>query len=298
MKNRKNFVIKIGLGGFLALIPQLYKISTNILSKMNTELYSPDRNSKVTVSDGELVSYIKAEEELIHQKGEPGWRNSDTEMFPVIGPTKQNDFLVSTPRGECIQDQHGLLRELSYSLLVAGSKQAVFTKRYSAGTVVKNSRYPEKSTEPELFWPFDFNFRKTYELTDDFLKILFHFESEKGMPFMFGYHPAFKLSGSRTESLQTRTGEQVSLDSVIEKGGKAYPLLGSEEITLVKPAGYSITVATQGFGNFMLWTEVPEMICIEPITHYPALDTQRYSEERRISQGKEDFSVLIKPIQE
>lgn len=267
------------------------------MNTKNTYLTSPDGNSKVTVSDGELVSYVKAEEELIHQKGEPGWRNSDTEMFPVIGPTKQNGFRVSTPRGECVQDQHGLLRELPYSLLAAGSKQAIFTKRYSAGTVVKNSRYPEKSTEPELFWPFDFSFRKTYELTDDFLKILFHLESEKGMTFMFGYHPAFKLSGSRTESLQTRDGEQVSLDSVIEKGGKAHPIFNTEEIKLVKPAGYSVSVATQGFGNFMLWTEVPEMICIEPITHYPTLDA-RPEHTPRISQGREEFSVLIKPVQE
>jgi len=267
---------------------------------MNTEktyLVSPDGDSKVIVSDGELISYVKAEEELIHQKGEPGWKNSDTEMFPIIGPTKQNGFRVPTPRGKCVQDQHGLLRELKYSLFMAGSKQAIFHKRYSAGTVVKNSRYPEKSTEPEVFWPFDFNFRKDYELTDDFLKIAFHLESEKGMTFMFGYHPAFKLSGSRAESLQTKTGEQVSLDSVIEKGGKAHPILGAEEIKLVKPAGYSIVVATQGFGNLMLWTEVPEMICIEPITHYPTLDA-RSEQKPRISQGREDFSVVIKPVQE
>ncbi|MBD3303754.1 aldose 1-epimerase [Candidatus Woesearchaeota archaeon] len=300
MKKPKEFWYLNRPERFLAFDLQLYKLSTSILEKMsaeNTYLISPDGDSKAIVSDGELVNYIKVEEELIHQKGEPGWRNSDTEMFPVIGPTKQNDFRVSTPRGECIQDQHGLLRELAYVLVNADANHTAFQKKYSAGTPIKNSRYPEKSSEPEVFWPFDFEFRKEYELADDFLKILFHLESEKGMPFMFGYHPAFKLSGSRTESLQTRDGEQVSLDSVIEKGGKAHPLFNTEEIKLVKPVGYSVVVATHGFGNIMLWTEVPEMVCIEPITHYPSLDP-RSEQNLRISQGREDFSVLIKPVQE
>ncbi|MDF1518420.1 MAG: aldose 1-epimerase, partial [Lutibacter sp.] len=80
-------------------------------------LISPDKNSIVKIEKGELVSFLKNDEELIHQKGLPGWRNSDTEMFPVIGPTEATDFVVSTPKGNAIQDQHGLLRELIYTLM-------------------------------------------------------------------------------------------------------------------------------------------------------------------------------------
>jgi hypothetical protein len=75
-------------------------------------LVSPDKYSIVKIDQGELVSFLKNKEELIHQKGEPGWRNSDTEMFPVIGPTEATNFMISTPKGNAIQDQHGLLREL------------------------------------------------------------------------------------------------------------------------------------------------------------------------------------------
>ncbi|PCH50298.1 MAG: aldose epimerase, partial [Flavobacteriaceae bacterium] len=78
-------------------------------------LNSADKNSIVKIEEGELISYQKNGEELIHQKGNPGWRNSDTEMFPIIGPTKANNFIVTTPKGNCIQDQHGLIRELKYS---------------------------------------------------------------------------------------------------------------------------------------------------------------------------------------
>ena len=55
-------------------------------------LKSADNNSLVTLEKGELVSYKIHNEELIHQKGMPGWRNSDTEMFPLIGPTEKNNF--------------------------------------------------------------------------------------------------------------------------------------------------------------------------------------------------------------
>ena len=158
-------------------------------------LVSPDKYSIVKIDQGELVSFLKDKEELIHQKGQPGWRNSDTEMFPVIGPTEATNFMVTTPKGKAIQDQHGLLRELAYSLMESGENFAVFQKDYAANTLVKNSKFPEKSPEEKLFWPYDFRFKKLYELSNDSLKITFEIEAEKGMPFMLGYHPAFKLSG-------------------------------------------------------------------------------------------------------
>ena len=76
-------------------------------------------NGKNTVSidQGELISYKIKGEEFIHQKGSPGWRNSDTEMFPVIGPTAQNNFMVPSPKGDSFQDQHGILREMPYQLI-------------------------------------------------------------------------------------------------------------------------------------------------------------------------------------
>ena len=136
-------------------------------------LSSPDKNSIVKIDQGELVSFLKNKEELIHQKGEPGWRNSDTEMFPVIGPTEANDFMVSTPKGNAVQDQHGLLRELAYVLKESGENFAVFQKDYAANALVKNSKFPEKSPKEKLSWPYDFRFKKSFELSNDSLKINF-----------------------------------------------------------------------------------------------------------------------------
>lgn len=258
-------------------------------------LNSSDKSSVVKIEKGELVSFKKYEEELIHQKGTAGWRNSDTEMFPIIGPTEATNYIVSTPKGNCIQDQHGVLRELQYTLLKKSDTEVVFQKKYAANTKVKNSKFPKKSSEATVSWPYDFTFNKTYTLTNSSLKITFEIESEKGMPFMLGYHPAFKLSGTNSEICKTNS-EQVDLQKIIDNGSKAFPLFNTNEITLIKEKGYNITVKTDGFNNFMLWTEVPTMLCIEPITKYPYTNKKELSTNMfHISNGKEHFKVEIIP---
>ncbi|NLP58410.1 aldose 1-epimerase [Lutibacter sp. B1] len=259
-------------------------------------LISPDTKSTVKIINGELVSYLKDDEELIHQKGNPGWRNSDTEMFPIIGPTETNNFRVSTPKGTCIQDQHGLLRELKYTITEKDENFCVYLKEYTANTKVKNSKYPGKSTEADVFWPYSFSFKKSYELTNDFLTINFEIEAEKGMPFMLGYHPAFMLSGDKTELCKT-INEEIDIPKIIKGGSTAYPILNANEIMLAKESGTNIKLITEGFNNFMLWTEVPNMLCIEPITKYPYTGNKELTEDMfTISSGIEEFKTVIKPF--
>jgi len=262
-------------------------------------LISPDKNSIVKIDQGELVSFIKNKEELIHQKGQPGWRNSDTEMFPVIGPTEVNDFMVSTPKGNAIQDQHGLLRELSYTLMESGENFVAFQKDYIANTIVKNSKFPEKSPKEKLYWPYDFKFKKSFEVSNDSLKITFEIEAEKGMPFMLGYHPAFKLSGDKSEICKTKT-QEVSLQKIMDGGSTAYPVLNTQEIKLIKNKGFNISIKTKGFNNFMLWTEVTNMLCIEPITAYPYTEGEPPLSEKMfcVSNGKDSFEVVIAPFKD
>lgn len=259
-------------------------------------LQSPDGNAEVIIERGELISYRKDNEELIHQKGTPGWRNSDTEMFPIIGPTATNDFVVHTDRGEAIQDQHGLLRELEYKLLNQTENSLIYQKTYQKDTKIANSKYPDKSAKETLFWPYSFEFKKKYVLSNEALTIQFEIKGEKGMPYMLGYHPAFKLSGDNTEILKVND-KQIRLQEILDVGSIAYPALHANEITLEKKEGYHITLKTQSFDNFMLWTEVPGMLCIEPITAYPytgnnALDQNLF---RRCDQT-ENFEVLIVPF--
>ncbi|MDP3358723.1 MAG: aldose 1-epimerase [Lutibacter sp.] len=262
-------------------------------------LTCPDKYSIVKIDKGELVSFLKNKEELIHQKGQPGWRNSDTEMFPVIGPTEATDFMVSTPKGNAIQDQHGLLRELTYNLTQSDENCAVFQKVYTANTIVKNSKFPKKSSKEKLSWPYDFRFAKSYELSNESLKITFEIEAEKGMPFMLGYHPAFKLSGDKTEICKSKT-QEVGIQKIMDGGSTAYPVLNTQEIILLKNTGFNISIKTKGFNNFMLWTEVPNMLCIEPITAYPYTEGEPPLSQKLfcISNGRDSFEAVIAPFKD
>ncbi|NNL02406.1 MAG: aldose 1-epimerase [Eudoraea sp.] len=222
-------------------------------------------NAKAIIEDGELVSYQVNDHEYIHQKGSPGWRNSDTEMFPVIGPTAEADFRVHVPRGNAIQDQHGLLRELDYELLSNTETTAEYVKYYKAGTVIKNSKFPDKSSAQLLIWPFSFEFYKSFKLTDKDLEISFRISGEKDMPFMLGYHPAFKLYTDNP--IIVAEDQTISLDAVIKAGSRALEVGNCHSVVLRDEK--ELTIKTEGFGHFMLWTEVSNMICIEPITFYP-----------------------------
>ena len=254
---------------------------------------SPDKESTIVIDQGELISYSKFGEELIHQKGDPGWRNADTEMFPIIGPTEDNDFMVETERGEAVQDQHGLLRELAYSVVNETDHSIVYSKTYTKNTLVKNSKYPDKSTKKMVSWPYSFMFSKKFSVTDDALKIEFLVEAEPGMPYMLGYHPAFKLSGNNTESFSYGK-EKMTLQDILDVGSIAYPAMNTNEISLIKENGYNIRLRTKGFHNFMLWTEVKNMVCIEPITAYPYTPEKMLAKELfKTCSGFDSYEVII-----
>lgn len=233
-------------------------------------LNSPNKNLSVKIDAGELVSYIFNNEELIHQKEAPGWRNSDTEMFPIIGPTAAKNFKVNTPKGDYNQDQHGLLRELKYVLESNTEDSCTFRKKYAAYTAIENSKYPKKSPVRLLSWPYNFTFRKKFKLTNKTLHISFEIDADGGMPFMLGYHPAFKLAGNKAEIINTNT-ENITIQKILDQGSTALPVLNTSEILLKRENGLNLSIKTEGFNNFMLWTEVPNMVCIEPITAYPYL---------------------------
>lgn len=246
----------------------------------------------VGINAGELVSFVVDGHEFIHQKGSPGWGSSDTEMFPIIGPVNEANFRVKTPKGNAVQDQHGLLRQMEYGLESQTETSAVFAKQYRAGAALDNSKYPEKSTEPTLAWPYDFGFEKSFLLKGNVLEIGFKITGEKGMPFMLGYHPAFRLH-SRSPIIIAKD-RKISLDDVLAVGNRALQVPDCTSITLKDEK--QMTIETKGFGHFMCWTEVRNMVCIEPISFYPYDVEQSHLHEGFLHlDGTASFKVTLKP---
>ncbi len=219
----------------------------------------------VKVDAGELTGYQVDGHEYMHQKGSPGWGSSDTEMFPIIGPTAEAGFQVQTPRDVAIQDQHGHLREMNYELVTQTDVMVEYKKSYVARTPVKNSKYPTKSDKQFLYWTYDFEFRKKIQLTAQGLKISFTITGERDTPYMIGYHPAFRLT---TKNPIVIAGKKtISLNEILAVGSRAYQLSDCDLVVLKDKN--ELQIKTEGFGSFMLWTEVGNMVCIEPITFYP-----------------------------
>lgn len=256
-----------------------------------THLHLGDHS--VSIDQGELVGYTVAGHEFIHQKGSPGWGSSDTEMFPIIGPVNEAGFRVQVPRANAaIQDQHGHLRQFEYTLIAASDTQAVFRKTYEAGTPIKNSKFPEKSTEQWLVWPYSFEFEKRFDLKDNALEIAFSISGERGMPYMLGYHPAFKLV-SQSPVIKTDKKE-ITLDEVMAVGDRALEVPDCEETKLIDEK--QITITTEGFGHFMLWSPAQNMICIEPITFYPyAVAQQELHEGFDVVSETKMHKVILQP---
>jgi galactose mutarotase-like enzyme len=249
-------------------------------------------NQKVKVDAGELVSYTVDGHEFIHQKGSPGWGSADTEMFPIIGPVNEADFFVQTQRGNAVQDQHGHFRLLPYNLVKSTETSAIFQKEYQANTWVPNKKYPENSNKSELSWPYSFSVEKSFELTSSGLGINFTITGESGMPFMLGYHPAFKLD-SKHPTIKTKSRE-ITLNEVLAVGSRALEVANHNEITLKDQK--EITIKTEGFGHFMCWTEVRNMVCIEPITFYPyAVEQHNLHEGFQQLSNKEVFKIALHP---
>ncbi|EAQ42796.1 aldose 1-epimerase [Polaribacter sp. MED152] len=263
---------------------------------MKSIIVLENSNSKVSIENGELISFIFKGDEYVHQKGNKGWRKSDDEMFPVIGPTSMNNYRMHTKKGEAIQDQHGLLRELDYELFYEDNACVKFIKSYAANTKINNAKFPEKSTEPLLNWPFDFTFEKHFTLKEGMLEINFIINSEEGMPYMLGYHPAFMLSDTGKEIL-IANDKNITLENIYEAGHNAFPVLNTDKIVLKNIDRNDLEITTTGFDNFMLWTQVDNMLCIEPITQYTSYTDQKFSEENmRLSKGINEFSVKVKVI--
>lgn len=249
------------------------------------------KDLQIQIDKGELVSLKLNQHQYIHQKGSPGWRSADTEMFPVIGPTAEAGYVIQTPRGEAVQDQHGLLRELEYVLLERDPDSAVFEKTYRAGTLIKNSKFPNKSTEEFLSWPYDFTFSKHFELSEGKLSITFKVKGETGMPFMLGYHPAFKIQTINPKIITS--GRTVELSEILAAGSRALQVSNQNKISLQDKK--ELKMETEGFSDFMLWTEVPNMVCIEPVTFYPYAVEQNllHTGFQKLGQEAAVFKVFI-----
>ena len=218
-----------------------------------------------------------------------GWPNSELVTFPVFGPVADYQVKVNIHGQEivCPMDQHGISRHLDWKLQPGTDDySATFVQSHDGKTRIHNTRYPKKGNPEFLEWPFAFDLEKrvvaTYE-GDLVIELTLKNRSDLDMPYMFGFHPAFKNQGLfNSGSFIAQDASVVHLAKVIEASGMHNHELDRTGETLVgyrnRESRRGFLLSTDGFQNLALWSPSQDagMFCIEPVTHFASKDRQYF----------------------
>ncbi|MCB9362077.1 hypothetical protein H6504_01455 [Candidatus Woesearchaeota archaeon] len=235
------------------------------------------KNISLMVHEGQLVSLMKGDIEFFHGAKKPeelkkqddfeGWTQSEIVMFPLVGPAKAGLLElgeVTTP-----MDQHGLSRNMPWKIEHLTEAEIVLTQEYVEDTPIINSKQGDEHP-PMLSYPFGYRLEKRYSISEG--KFVAHFvirnQSVHIMPYMFGWHPAFKLDTSGAFTAR----KVITMDEVREASKEKALLLPGTESIVYEDADKRLKMTTYGFGNMMLWTPGVGNFCIEPLTYIPYND--------------------------
>lgn len=269
--------------------------------------------TRITCNKGKLVSIIHQGTEYMHfaeknpeeltdkqkrllESGET-WPNSEITMFPVIGPAR--GYAIRIGLAMHPMEQHGISRSLKWKSRESGcdmhqNPYLRFVQEHEGGRIL-NQRFSEENIRPEyLEWPFMYKLEKSFVLKKDCLET--HFivrnNSRRDMPYMLGWHPAFKgTEGSLQFNDKETTLEELA--KATEKGGMAIEGLMSIRHTRKEGRGFELK-NLKGFRHMILWSKghESEMFCAEPVTHLPKKGRQDYF---TLKQGQEPEFELLKP---
>jgi galactose mutarotase-like enzyme len=239
--------------------------------------------AKINPDNGQLVSLSANNVEYFHKGGIAGykgngWKNSEIVPFPIFGPAPEQRVRVDD--NTFYLEQHGISRYLKFrDENRKTTERATFVQEYDGFNVV-NPKYTKDNGHPKYMKWRPYRLEKTFELTDNGLvcELKLTNVSDVEMPYMIGWHPAFKMQGNVETGVFKAKGKKiVTLEDVIsasmdpDKG--ACHVLGCNSIRYLDNASNrGVIVSSNDFGNFvMLWSPGKDsgMFCIEHSSHVP-----------------------------
>lgn len=233
---------------------------------MIKEIEHGDIRIEVNFETGQLCRIEKDSTQFMWSGGRPDaserekdvWANSSPVMFPVVGPRKE--IVVDEIKYGMVQ--HGIARHLPWRVRKEGNKTIDIFQEYDSKTVdVKH-----KGKEMKLQFPFSYEMDIKHKITEDSVESEFSIKnkSDRKMPYDFGWHPAFNVSGDTkiiTDEREYRPKDVYQEQTLLLKGAGSICL----ESDLGK------IYLQHGFGNTMVWgPESGEFISLEPVTGLPA----------------------------
>ena len=218
-----------------------------------------------------------------------GWNNSAIIMFPVISSQKDDTYLIDGKQYR--MGKHGIARHLpSEQFLLEKPNDVFFIQTYVANTEVNT----EKGT---FSFPVSYEIRQRFSINPDDSEKLNHFVqlsnlSDVQMPFAFGWHPAFLLTGDKQHfNLEVHfndglpsLGSRMSLlgVNVVEHSEGNVVSFRNANAVILRGHGYTIELESN-IGNMQIWSpKGQELVAIEPVS---ALSSKEYSGELKDKPG-------------
>lgn len=288
-------------------------------------LKSQNFTAQVNPENGQLVSLVSGNVEYFHDGGKPlyhgpGWRNSEIIPFPIFGPADNQKVKVGEKA--FYLEQHGISRHTKENPFLPEnqSKEDSLTlvQRYD-GRKIPNPRYEPGNGRPQFLNWLPYTLEKRFELTDEGLtcKLTLTNNSALTMPYMVGWHPAFKVFGEIKDGEFLDGNKRftaffkniASLEEVISASETssegALMIKGiSSVIYQNKRIKQGIRVSSDSFGrNVMLWCPGRNagMLCIEHTSKLPVHHHQNYFKdfkryESLSPEEKKTFTILVQPL--
>lgn len=147
---------------------------------MSVILESSTSQVKINEKGAELCSFILKDVDLeyIWQANNEFWGRHAPVLFPFVGKLKENQY---TYKGQTYKmSQHGFARDMTFEVEETTTDSATFLLSSNADTLIN--------------YPFEFEFRISYQLADNDLKITYKVTTKsEEMYFGVGGHPAFNV---------------------------------------------------------------------------------------------------------
>ncbi len=249
---------------------------------MITTLSNLSLTVQINHKGAELISLKNKKNTEYIWNGNPiYWGKHSPVLFPIVGTLKNNQFQY---KGEKYAlSRHGFARDLPFILIEKSDNYALFSLVNSETTL--------------LCYPFEFELRIGFTLTENELKITYQVTNKNDllMPFSIGAHPAFALP-KPFEDYQLRFEKEEEIityqleNDLISDKTTILPLIqnnlnlnyalfendaliikkmNSNFITIIEKSKPILRIKFEDFPNLGIWTKNnAPFICIEPWQGY------------------------------
>ena len=255
-----------------------------------------DRGLEIAVdhSTGQISSIRSGDTEYMHH-GKTAWLNTEIVMFPVVGPVSRHRVDVGDLAYAL--DQHGISRVVPFRVESLDNISISVVQHYD-GSFLDNP----KGHNRKLNW-MPYTLEKRFSIDEDIVmcELTVTNDSDLDMPYMIGWHPAFKVLGDAgSVNIMIDSARGFTLEKLVKEGGvQLVENVGSIEYASEETGQGAIVVSVE-LDHAMIWTPGADsgMVCVEFVSHLPSEDKRYFTGDNEVLRPgeKKSYFVTIEPF--